>query len=162
MEDTKMNLHIRVEGTAAEISDVLRALPGAARVHTAAVELTDAGVQATPSSETTEPESRFVTIRFARRVLKRLPLSTPMKNVLRALYEAHPDRLSQATLQDVAGYMRSQYAGMMGAFSRRIVNTDGYDSETDFFEWTWDDEERTWYCRLPDSVREALTLEELI
>ena len=157
-----MNLHIRVEGTAAEINDVLRALPGIASVHIAAVELTDAGVQAIPSPETTEPESRFVTTRFARRVLKRLPLSTPMKSVLRALYEAHPDRLPQATLQDIAGYMRSQYAGMMGAFSRRIVNTDGYDSETEFFEWTWDDEERTWYCRLPDSVREALTLEELI
>ena len=80
-----MNLHIRVEGSAAEISDVLRALPGAATVHTAAVELTDAGVQATTSSETPEPESRFVTTRFARRVLKRLPLSKPVMNVLRAL-----------------------------------------------------------------------------
>lgn len=157
-----MNLHIRVEGTAAEINDVLRALPGTASVNIAAVELTDAGAQAAPSSETTEPESRFVTTRFARRVLKRLPLSTPMKNVLRELCEAHPDRLSQARLQNVAEYLPYQYAGMMGAFSRRIVNTDGYDSETEFFEWTWDDEKRAWYCRLPDSVREALTLEELI
>ena len=150
-----MNLQLRVEGTAAEINDVLRALPGTASVHIAAVELTDAGVQATPSPETTEPESRFVTTRFARRVLKRLPLSMPMKSVLRALYEAHPDRLSQARLQDVAGYMRSQYAGMMGAFSRRIVNTDGYDSETEFFGWTWDDEERTGtvVCPIPCAKR---------
>ena len=157
-----MNLHIRVEGTAAEISDVLRALPGTATVHTAAVELTDAGVQGTASSETPGPESRFVTTRHARRVLKRLPLSTPMKNVLRALCKAHPDWLSQATLRDVAGYEPSQYAGMMGAFGRRRAKTEGYDSETEFFEWKWDDEEETWYCRLPDTVREALTLEELI
>ena len=157
-----MNLHIRVEGTAAEISDVLRALPGAATVHTAAVELTDAGVQATTSSETPEPKSRFVTTRFARRVLKRLPLSKPMMNTLRALFEAYPDWLSQATLQDAAKYKPSRYAGMMGAFGRRIANTEGYDSETEFFEWKWDDDERTWYCRLPDTVREALTLEELI
>ena len=157
-----MNLHIRVEGTATEISDVLRSLPGGATVYTAAVELTNEGVRATTSSETTEPESRFVTTRFARRVLKRLPLSTPMKNVLRALYKAHPNRLSQATLQDVAGYEPSQYAGMMGAFGRRIANTEGYDSETEFFDWKQDEEEKTWYCRLPDTVREALTLEELI
>ena len=157
-----MNLNIRIEGTAEEIGDVLRALPGANSVHIAAVELTDAGVQTTTSSETTEPESRFVTTRHARRVLKRLPLSTQMKNVLRALYNAHPDWLSQSTLQDVAGYEPSQYAGMMGAFGRRRANTEGYDSETEFFEWEWDDEEETWYCRLPDTVREALTLEELI
>ena len=157
-----MNLNIRIEGTAAEISDVLRALPGTASVHIAAVELTDAGVQATTSSETTEPESRFVTTRFARRVLKRLPLSKPMKNVLRELCKAHPDWLSQAALRDTAGYEPSQYAGMMGAFGRRIANTEGYDSETRFFEWEWDDEEKTWYYRLPDTVREALTLEELI
>ena len=157
-----MNLHIRVEGTAAEISDVLRALPGAATVSTAAVELTDAGVQATTSSETPEPESRFVTTRHARRVFKRLPIATPMMNVLRALYEAYPDWLSQTTLRDAAGYEPPQYAGMMGAFGRRRAKTEGYDSETEFFEWKWDEEEETWYCRLPDTVREALTLEELI
>ena len=155
-----MNLNIRIEGTAEEISDVLRTLPGAATVRTAAVELTTAEVQATTNSETTEPESRFVTTRFARRVLKRLPLSTPMKNVLRELCKAHPDWLSQAKLRDAAGYEPSQYAGMMGAFGRRIANTEGYDSETQFFEWKW--EEETWYYRLPDTVREVLTLEELI
>lgn len=157
-----MNLNIRIEGTTAEISDVLRALPEGAGLHTVAVELTNAEVQATMSSETTEPESRFVTTRFARRVLKRLPLSTPMKNVLRALYKAHPDWLSQAKLQEVAGYEPSRYAGMMGAFGRRIANTEGHDSETEFFERTWDDEEESWYCRLPDTVREALTLEGLV
>ena len=157
-----MNLNIRIEGTTAEISDVLRALPEGARLHTVAVELTNAEAQATTRSEATEPESRFVTTRFARRVLTRLPLSTHMKNVLRELYEAHPDWLSQATLRDAAGYKPSQYAGMMGAFGRRIANTEGYDSETRFFEWEWDDVEKTWYYRLPDTVREALTLEELI
>lgn len=157
-----MHLHIRVEGTAAETSDVLRALPGAATVHTAAVELTDAGVQTTTSSETPEPESRFVTTRFARRVLKRLPLSKPMKDMLSALFQAYPEWLSRATLRDAAEYGSSEYAGMMGAFGRRIANTEGFDSETEFFEWKWDDDERTWYCRLPDTVREALTLEELI
>ena len=156
-----MHLQIRLEGTAAEISDVLRALPGAGTVHATAIELTNAGGQAATSSKTPEPESIFVTTRFARRVLKRLPLSTRIKNVLRELYKAYPEWLSQAALQNAAGYETPQYAGMMGAFSRRIVNTEGYDSETKFFVWKRDDE-GTWYCRLPDTVREALTLEELV
>ena len=157
-----MNLHIRVEGTAAEISDVLRALPGAATVHTAAVELTNARIQAATSSETPEPESRFVTTRFARRVLGRLKLSTPMKNVLRALCEAHPGWLSMAKLRAAAGYNPSQFAGLMGAFGRRLANTKGYDSDTVFFECVWDDDEETWNYRLPDTVRRALTDEGLI
>ena len=155
-----MNLHIRVEGTAAEINDVLRALPGAATAHTAAVELTDAGIQATTSSETPEPESRFVTTRFARRVLGRLKLSTPMKKVLKTLYEA-PDWLSIATLQDAAGYDPAQFAGLMGAFGRRLANTEGYDPDTEFFEWKWADDGTLNY-RLPDTVRRALTDEGLI
>ena len=155
-----MNLHIRVEGTAAEINDVLRALPGAATVHTAAVELTDAGIQATTSSETPETESRFVTTRFARRVLTRLKLSTPMKNVLKALYEA-PDWLSIATLQEAAGYEPAQFAGLMGAFGRRLANTKDYEPDTVFFECVWGDDE-AWNYRLPDTVRRALTDEGLI
>ena len=155
-----MNLNIRVEGTAAEINDVLRALPGAATVHTAAVELTDAGEQAIPSPETPEPESRFVTIRVARRVLTRLKLSTPMKNVLKALYEA-PDWLSIATLRDAAKYNPAQFAGLMGAFGRRLANTKGYVPDTVFFEYVWGDDE-AWNYRLPDTVRRALTDEGLI
>ena len=157
-----MNLHIRVEGTAAEISDVLRSLPGAAAVHTAAVELTDEVVQSITSSEAPESESRFVTTRFARRALKRLKLSKPMRNLLRALYEAHPNWLSQATLRDASGYEPAQYAGLMGAFGRRLANTEGYDSEAYFFEEKWDDDEEAWLYRLPDTVREALTVEKLI
>ena len=155
-----MNLNIRVEGTAAEINDVLRALPGAATVHTAAVELTDAGEQAIPSPETPEPESRFVTTRVARRVLTRLKLSTHMKNVLKALYEA-PDWLSIATLRDAAKYNPAQFAGLMGAFGRRLANTKGYAPGTVFFEYVWGDDETLNY-RLPDTVRRALTDEGLI
>lgn len=155
-----MNLHIRVEGTAEEISDVLRVLPGAATVHTAAVELNDEVTGSTASSDTSKAESRFVTTRFARRALKRRKLSKPMKDMLRALYEAHPNWLSQESVRAASGYGPPQYAGLMGAFGRRLVNTKGYDPEAEFFE-TVDDGE-TWNYRLPDSVREALTLENLV
>ena len=79
-----------------------------------------------------------------------------------ALYEAHPNWLSQATLREASGYEPAQYAGLMGAFGRRLANTEGYDPEAYFFEWKWDDDEEAWVCRLPDTVREALTLENLI
>ena len=73
-----------------EISDVLRALPRAAMLHTAAVELTDETVPSATSSESAESKSSVVTTRFARRALTRLRLSPPMRKVLTALYEAHP------------------------------------------------------------------------
>ena len=157
-----MHLHIRVEGTAAEISDVLRVLPGAATVRTAAVELTDEVAQSAVSADRPEAESRFVTIRFARRALKRRKLSKPMRDMLRALYEAHPNWLSQESVRAASGYGPSQYAGLMGAFGRRLVNTEGYDAEVEFFESEWDDDGETWNYRLPDTVCEALAVENLV
>ena len=157
-----MNLHIRVEGTAAEISQVLRVLPGAATVDTAAVELADEVVLPTTDSETSTAELRFVTTRFARRALTRLKLSKPMRNLLRALCEAHPNWLSQAEMCDASGYHGSQYSGLMGAFGRRLANTDGYDSEAHFFEYQWDEDNEAWVYRLPDSVREVLATEKVI
>ena len=157
-----MNIHIRIEGTPAELSDVLQALPGTAMVHTAAVELSDEVVDSSTTSESSEEASRFVTTGFARRALKRLKLSKPMKKVMRALYEAETERLPLATLQDVAGYSPPQFAGLMGAFHRRLVHTKGYDSEAVFFECEMDEEEETKTYRLPETVREALALEELV
>ena len=157
-----MNIHIRIEGTPAELSDVLRALPGTAMVHTAAVELTDEVVDSSTTSESSEEASRFVTTGFARRALKRLKLSKPMKKVMRALYEAETERLPLATLQEVAGYTPAQFAGMMGAFHRRLVNTEGYDSDVKFFEYDWEEDGETWTYRLPETVREALALEQLV
>ena len=66
------------------------------------------------------------------------------------------------TLHKVAGYRPPQLAGLMGAFGRRMANTEGYQSGAHYFEYQWNDDEGAWDCRLPDSMREALELEELI
>jgi hypothetical protein len=50
----------------------------------------------------------------------------------------------------------------MGAFGRRVRNTPGYDQEAAFFFFEWDDEAGAWKYRLPDTVREALELENLV
>ena len=131
-------------------------------VRTTTVELTDEIVESSTSSESPEEASRFVTTRFARRTLKRLKLSKPMKKVLRALYDAYPEWLARPTLLEVAGYSPSQFAGLMGAFGRRMANTEGYDSEAEFFEYEWDEAGEVWNYRLPESVREALALEQLV
>ena len=85
-----------------------------------------------------------------------------MRKMLKVLCEAHPDSLPYATLRDVAGYEPSQFAGLMGAFRRRLVNTEGYESEAELFDCTWDDDEETWNYRLPDTVCEALALKKLV
>ena len=86
----------------------------------------------------------------------------PMSNLLRALCDAHPNWLSQEEMCDASGYLGSQYSGLMGAFGRRLANTDGYDSEAHFFEYQWDEDSEGWVYRLPDPVREALATEKLI
>ena len=157
-----MNMNVRIEGTAEEIADVLRALPTAVSLHATAIELDDGSIPSSTHSEPPEDESSFVTTRFARRVLRRRRIRPRMKKLLVALYEAHPDGVSASTLQKVVDYSPAQYAGLMGAFGRRVANTDGYDSEAEFFKWEWDEDEGVWKCRLPDTVREALALEGIV
>ncbi len=157
-----MEARIRIRGSAEEISEALRALSLTTALRTTAVELADEEPPSTTSSDPAESEKAFVTTRFARRVLRRRRLSTPMRKVLQALYEAHPEWLSLPTLHGVSGYRPPQFAGLMGAFGRRMANTKGYDPEAHFFEYRWNDAERTWDYRLPESVREALELEQLV
>ena len=157
-----MQIELRLKGSAEEINEALQALTSTAALQTAAKEL---GNQATPAMTKTEgmdAEMTFVTTKFACRALTRLPLSKPFKEVLKALSEAHPDWLSLPTLHSVAGYRPPQFAGLMGAFGRRMANTDGFASEAYFFESRWNDNKSTWDYRLPDSVREALDLEQLV
>ena len=157
-----MNVHIRLEGTATEINDVLQALPGATNLCVAAVELTDEAVSSETLSEAAGSDSSVVTSQFAGRVLTRLGLSPPMKKVLTALYEAHPDWLSLPTLHGIADYTPAQFAGLMGAFGRRLANTEGYDSDSAFFEYKWNEDEEVWDYRLPKTVCDALELEQLV
>ena len=156
-----MQIHIRVEGTAAEVSDILQTLPMAASAGITAVEMTNVPTQPTEDLANSKADPRFVTTEFARRALKRRPLSDEMKAMLKELFEAHPKLLSQKTLLAIAGYDRpSRLAGAMGAFGRRLANTEGYDPDAQFFEYGWEDGLRTY--RLPASVREALSLEKLV
>jgi hypothetical protein len=102
----------------------------------------------------------FVTTVFARRALKRRPLSKEFKIILKVLYDAHPALVHARELQKPTGYSARQLAGLMGAFGRRMSHTDGYDSKAHFFDWEWADD--GWAYGLPETVREAVRLEKLV
>lgn len=157
-----MEMQIRLEGTAEEISHALQALSSTGVLHATASEPANHAAPDTPEATPEDTEMPVVTTRFARRALTRRRLSKPMRKVLKALYEAHPGWLSLPALHKTAGYRPPQFAGLMGAFGRRMANTEGYDSEAHFFVYRWNEDEGTWDYRLPDSVREALELEDLI
>lgn len=157
-----IDINIRMEGTPAEVSEVLRSLPEVTNLRATAVELTCEADSSEPTSESAESDTSVVTTRFARRALTRLGLSPPMRKVLTALHEAHPSWLSLPTLHGIADYTPAQFAGLMGAFGRRLANTEGYDSDLAFFEYKWNEDEEVWDYRLPKTVCDALVLEQLV
>lgn len=101
----------------------------------------------------------FVDVQVARKMISRRPLSDQQKIVLKTLYGT-PHLVPTAKLQDVTGYSARQMAGLMGAFGRRLTHTEGYEEGTSFFDWWWD--ENGWHYSLPDSVRHAMELEDVV
>ena len=153
---------IRLEGTPEEIGEALKFLPSAGTPHTTDVEMNGHDATDDVTDNATEPEETFVSTEFAKRALHRRPLSPQMKNVLKKLYEAHPGSLSTEELHDAAGYTPPQFAGLMGAFGRRLSHTNGYDADRHFFDWRWNDDRGVWDCQLPDTVRQALEEEGIV
>ena len=157
-----MQLHIRLDGNAKEISDAIQILSTSEAFKASTSELADSTIPDTQKTTGHDTDIPYVTTRFARRVLTRRPLSTSMRTLFQALYESHPDWSSALALHQVLDYRPAQLAGLMGAFGRRIANTEGFDSEAHFFDFRWNDEKGAWDYRLPKSVHEALQLEQLV
>ena len=85
-----------------------------------------------------------------------------MTAVLTTLHAADENWVSSARLYGVSGYSTAQFAGLMGAFGRRLVHTPGYDDEAHFFDYRWNEETKAWDYRLPASVRGALEAAGLV
>lgn len=139
-----MKLYI-FEGTPEEIS---KAMPMVSEMNTGLKE--DIELEAPADAEEV-----FVTKHFARRVFTRRRLSDGLSSMFGALAEAYPGWVLITDLHEATGYSPSEFAGLMGAFGRRISHTNGYDEELAFIERDWDDEAGEWKYRLPDSVYEA-------
>lgn len=150
-----------LEGTADEIIQAINAIER--QSETALTISHGESLDPDPPSQPVESARDAVTTEFARRALRRRPLSKALRAVLKALYDANSDYVTTTSLLGVAGYGSGhQFAGLMGAFGRRLANTPGYDPEARFFDWQWNDDEGAWEYRLFDTVREALEQERLV
>ena len=120
------------------------------------LEIQDGTQASNGRSQSSDRPTKFVTAEFARRVLGRRPvLSKPFKRMINALNDAYPEWMLLRDLHSAAGYTPAQFAGLMGAFGRRMSHTDGYDKDVHFFDFRWNDEGDAWEYRLPESVREV-------
>lgn len=98
----------------------------------------------------------FVSSDVGFRALTRIKLGKEAKSVLSKIYLAGDKWTSAKHLQKLVGYEPSQFAGLMGAFGRRIANTPGYVRDSAFFETDWDDSQSCYLYRLPPSSRAAI------
>jgi hypothetical protein len=108
------------------------------------------------------PGRQFASADLAFRVLTRRPLSLEQRAVIAAIYNSHPDGILATELQAKIGYSTSQFAGLMGALGRRLVNTQGYVDYTWFVDNQWEAEHGCNRYRFPESVREAIEKADLV
>ena len=116
----------------------------------------------TDSPSDSEGPKKFVTVEFARRVLTRRQLSKGQKIALETLEGAYPEWVSRDELCAATNYTPNQLAGLMGAFGRRASHTQGYIQGSWLFDAEWDENAWAYRYRLPDSLLEALRLEDVV
>lgn len=105
---------------------------------------------------TEEADWEYVSPAVAFRALTRIKLGKETKQVLSRIYEGGDAWTTATSLQEEIGYTPAQFAGLMGAFGRRLVNTPGYVLDSSFFEQEWDFDKSCYRYRLPESVRAAV------
>jgi hypothetical protein len=147
-------MKLTFEGTAEEIAQIFPGLKTSSLAGATAF-----GPQ--ESFEVQSAEGQWVSTEFARRALSRRSLKPLQKKVLVALYEAHPAKLSAPQLQKLVSYTPAQFAGLMGAFGRRLARTAGFTKNLNFFDTIWDEERNCWLYGLPESVMEAIRQEKI-
>jgi hypothetical protein len=103
-----------------------------------------------------EVDWEYVSSDVAFRALTRIKLGKETKAILSRIYVGADAWTTATALQEEIGYSPSQFAGLMGAFGRRLINTPGYVLHSAFFEQEWDAERSCYLYRLPPSVRVAV------
>lgn len=104
----------------------------------------------------------FVSEDVAYRALTRIKLSREQKIVLRELYKADTKWTTAEQLQVATGYTPSRFAGLMGAFGRRVTHTRGWVADSCFFEQEWNPTKGCNVYRIPASVRTAMLRAKLV
>jgi hypothetical protein len=104
----------------------------------------------------------FVSSDVGFRALTRIKLGKEARAVLSALHKAGDNWTSAKSLQKLIGYSPASFAGLMGAFGRRVANTPGYVRDSSFFEYEYDDGQSCYLYRLPPSSRAAIEKARLV
>ncbi len=153
------------DGTPAEVSEALQRLniQAAKPISDSAgpVTATEAPTPGGIDDDQGDGADSPVSLAMARLILSRRKLTKEQRLVVSAIYKAHPGTLLATELQALIGYTPAQFAGLMGAFGRRISHTEGYIDGTWFFDQEWDYEEGCNRYSFPEPVREAVRLERL-
>lgn len=137
-----------IDGTPDEIA----AYEALQKMHNAAATKQDAS-----SHDGNDPNNwEYVSTDVAFRAITRIKLGKETKAVIKRIYIGGDAWTTAAALQKEVDYSPSQFAGLMGAFGRRLVNTPGYVHYSSFFEQEWDDNKSCYKYRLPMSVRVAV------
>jgi hypothetical protein len=145
------------EGTPEEVTEAMKKL-GAGSVGLPATS-TSAKTDGADDGDDDDDEVEYVDVGVARRTVTRIPLSNEQKIVLKTLYGAGEDGVLASKLQSLTKYSKGQFAGLMGAFGRRVSHTRGYVDGSLFFRQDWDDEEGCYRYWLPETVRDAVKRE---
>lgn len=147
-----------IEGTAEEIAQYEAFL----RFHGAPKAEPAAKPGSTQPADLSEVDWEFVSTDVAFRALTRIKLGKETKIVIGNVYNGGEKWTSASSLQRATGYSPNQFAGLMGAFGRRLVNTAGYVLHSAFFEQEWDDKQSCYIYRLPPTVRAAVEKARII
>ena len=140
----------------AEMAKSMGASPTAIAAATPVPATEEAGSSALGDDETIP-----VTTEFARKVISRRTLSKEQRMLLVLLAEASPSWSLASSLQNALGYSKAQFAGMMGAFGRRITHTAHFVNDSWFFDQEWLDDKGCYQYRLPETVLAALKAEKI-
>ena len=108
------------------------------------------------------PDWEFVSTDVGFRALTRIKLGNEAKSVLKILHDAGEKWTSAKALQKAVGYSPASFAGLMGAFGRRVANTPGYVRDSSFFEYEWNADQSCHLYRLPTSSKAAVEMARLL
>lgn len=95
-----------------------------------------------------------------RAFLTRIPLAPLQKKTILKIYRAGDKGIMGNELAETLKYSSAQFRGMMGAFGRRMVHTDGFVEGMYFFDQEWIDNVGYRY-RLPETSQAAVEAELL-
>ncbi len=109
-----------------------------------------------PIAASSSEDWEFASADVAFLCLTRRKLSKQLRSAIQMIYAGGADWVSATDIQKHVGYSTAQFAGMMGAFGRRFINTRGYVLNSSFFEQEWDEDLSCYIYRLPSTVQTAV------